>query len=221
MRLLAAVGALLAAIGLLGMAWSGWQVWGTDPAAAAAQRELSGVLDEQWRTAVPTVDPAPVEAGDPIARLTIPRLGDDWTAVLLEGIDPAVIDRGPGHYPGTAQPGQPGNFAVAGHRVGHGAPFYAADELRACDEIHVQMRDTVYTYRVLPAAGDSARCALPDVGLPGRHIVDPSDVQVIAPVPPGARPGQALLTITTCHPRYSAQQRLIVHAALTEEQPAP
>jgi sortase A len=105
-------------------------------------------------------------------------------------------------------PGQQGNFAVAGHRVGRGSPFLEIDELRAGDPIVVETADSWYVYRVLgPAQG----------GVPGQQVVSPSDVSVIAPTPngpPEGSPTGAYLTLTTCHPEYSARQRLIVHAVL-------
>jgi sortase A len=114
-----------------------------------------------------------------------------------------------------AMPGEPGNVAVAGHRVGKGSPFLDLDQLRPGDPIVVETADAWYEYGVLgdPQSGD---LSVTVDGVPGRQIVDPSAIGVIAPVPgqPEAAPGGSYLTLTTCHPKFSAAQRLIVHAVL-------
>jgi LPXTG-site transpeptidase (sortase) family protein len=107
-------------------------------------------------------------------------------------------------------PGERGNVAIAGHRVGRGSPFLDLDELAAGDPLVVETREAWYVYRVLDGG----------TGIPGREIVRPADVEVISPVPGGpadAAPEGAYLTLTTCHPEYSTRQRLVVHAVLTDE----
>jgi sortase A len=88
-----------------------------------------------------------------------------------------------------AMPGEPGNVAVAGHRVGKGSPFLDLDQLRPGDPIVVETADAWYEYRVLgdPQSGD---LSVTVDGVPGRQIVDPSAIGVIAPVPgqPERRP---------------------------------
>lgn len=104
--------------------------------------------------------------------------------------------RGPGHYPQTASPGADGNFAVAGHRTTYGAPFFHLDELRDGDEVHVTDTDGsrhVYEVRM-------------------QRSVSPGDVLVIGPDP--LQTGRATLTLTTCNPRFSNRERLVVHAEL-------
>jgi sortase A len=134
---------------------------------------------------------------------------------VLEGTAEDQLSRGPGHYVGTALPGQPGNLALAGHRVGKGSPFLDADQLRPGDPIVVETADSWFVYRVLgdPDTGDYTT---DPSGIPGQQIVRPTDVAVIAPTPGavGVAPSAAYLTLTTCHPKYSARQRLIVHAVL-------
>src|SRR5262249_3711109 len=78
-------------------------------------------------------EPAPPgpEFGDPVAIMQVPRLR--LQQVIVEGADPARTQAGPGHVPGTAGPGQPGNAAVAARRYGFGAPFRRLDSLRAGD----------------------------------------------------------------------------------------
>lgn len=193
--------ALALGAGLALAGWLGWQVWGTGLATARAQQDAARELTVGWSTG----GGAAAVTGGPIARLRIPRLDASWT--LLEGVDEGTLARGPGHYPGTARPGQRGTVAIAGHRVTHGAPFARLDELRGCDLIHLDVAGATATYRVLPT-GDGGRCG-PAAGPPGREIVAPDRADVLAPVP-----GRALLTLTTCHPRYSARERLVVRAEL-------
>ncbi|MFJ9109207.1 class E sortase [Streptomyces sp. NPDC102283] len=144
------------------------------------------------------------------AVLRIPRIG--LTAPVAEGTSKGgVLDRGyVGHYARTAQAGQAGNFALAGHRNTHGEPFRRIDRLRNGDRITVETRDAVYTYTV------------------GRRLARtaPSDSGVIAPVPRSnittsvgySAPGY-YLTLTTCTPEFSSRYRLIVWGKLTSMRP--
>jgi sortase A len=85
--------------------------------------------------------------------------------------------------------------------------------MRPGDPIVVETGDSWFVYRVLgdPATGEFTG---DPTGIPGREIVRPSQVSVIAPTPGGGDPTDAYLTLTTCHPKYSAAQRMIVHARL-------
>jgi sortase A len=119
---------------------------------------------------------------------------------VVEGTDPAELEEAPGHFAGAALPGQPGNFALAGHRVGRGSPFLDLDELRNDDAVVIETADQWFVYRVSSTS-----------------IVDPSDVSVLAPTPGGAAdaaPTGSFLTLTTCHPKFSSKERLVVHAEL-------
>ncbi|MEV4534145.1 class E sortase [Asanoa sp. NPDC049518] len=133
--------------------------------------------------------------GTPIARLGIPRLRERWTVV--EGVDAASIADAPGHYPQTAPPGQVGNFAVAGHRVP--GLFWDLDRLAPGDEVIVEYGSRTFTYAVT-----------------GSRVVAPTAVEVLAPVPsaPTTAATKAVLTLTTCEPKWSDARRLVVHAAL-------
>ncbi len=158
-----------------------------------------------------------------IANLYIPALGKDYAYTIVEGTDEADLEKGPGHYtnPYSAIPGQIGNFAVAGHRVGKGEPFLNLDKLKPGNSVVVETATNWFVYTVL---GDvkTGNLDTPDSqGVVGREIVPPSDVQVVAPVPnkPGTTPTRALMTMTTCTPKYSATDRMIVHAVLARSVP--
>ena len=154
-----------------------------------------------------TAPPAPpVRRGQGLAVLRIPRLGawNDDPPVVVEGVGVADLKKGPGHMPDTALPGEVGNVVVSGHRTTYGAPFERFDELRPGDAVVVETRDTWFTYTVR-----------------GARIVAPSAVEVTLPVPgdAAAEPTRRLLTLTTCHPKYSARKRLVVSAEMTASKP--
>ena len=150
--------------------------------------------------AQPVVQP---DLGDAIAVLHVPSLAgfDPW--VVVEGTSLEDLKSGPGHIRGTAQPGEVGNVVLSGHRTTYGAPFARLDELRPGDRVVLETRDRWFTYSVT-----------------GTQIVSPYAIEVTYPVPGrrGATPTEQLLTLTTCHPRYSARQRMVVQATLTAEQ---
>ena len=214
------VGELLVTAGLIMLLFVVYELYVTDLIADRAQDQLSEEIHQQWEDAgpAPTVltpmTQAP-PAGEALAVLHIPRLGEDYSRVILEGTAEEELAEGPGHYEGTALPGQPGNLAMAGHRVGKGSPFLDLDKMQPGDPIVVETADGWYVYRVLGDAATGDFTTDPS-GIPGQQIVRPSQVEVIAPTPgiPGSAPSGSYLTLTTCHPKYSAQQRLIVHAVL-------
>ncbi len=199
------VGQLLLTAGYVLLLFVVYELWVTDLLSNARQDELTAELREEW--AAPAAVPAELQGGEAFAMLHIPRLGADYARAVVEGTGTEDLEQGPGHYRGTAMPGEQGNFAVAGHRVGRGSPFLEIDELRTGDPVVVETADSWFVYRVLGPA---------DV-VPGQQVVSPSDVSVIAPTPngpPDGAPTGAYLTLTTCHPEYSARERLIVHAVL-------
>ncbi len=120
-------------------------------------------------------------------------------------------------------PGQIGNFAVAGHRVGKGEPFLNIDKLRSGDAVVVETKSYWYVYRVKghPTGSDPQNSTDAD-GIPGREIVSPSDGDVLLPVPnhSGAKPTEPLMTMTTCHPKFTATQRMIVYSKLQTKVPS-
>lgn len=205
-RLVGWTGELLITLGALLLLFVVWQLWWTDVVADRRAAQVVEELREDFAaepgprasTDHATPDDLPDEA---FALLHVPRLGGDWVRPVLEGTDPDVLATGVGHYDGTARPGEVGNFAVAGHRTTWGRPFHDIDRLRVGDPVLVETAEHVYVYTVTD-----------------HEVVLPTDVDVIAPVPgdPGAEPDERVLTMTTCHPRYSAAQRYVVHAELQD-----
>jgi sortase A len=193
---------LAVATGLVILLVVAYQVWGTDVASDREQERISKVLRDDWAAPVPPREQR--DFGDAFAFLHIPAFGSDWKPrAVIEGTDPQMLADGPGHFVTSAMPGQLGNFAVAGHRVGEGSPFLDLDELEPGDAVIVETRDHWYVYRV-----DST------------VIVDPGQTNVVAPTPGGPIDGPATaawLTMTTCHPEFSDRERLVVHALLDIE----
>ncbi len=205
-RVLGGAGELLVTSGVLVLLFAVWQLWWTDVVAQRAATQVVEQLREDFgRDAAPQASGDQVAPsglpGDAFALLHVPRFGQEWVRPVLQGTDAEVLATGVGHYDGTAAPGQVGNFAVAGHRTTWGRPFHDIDRLRAGDRVLVETADAVYVYVVT-----------------GHEVVPPTDVDVLAPVPdePGAAPAEPVLTMTSCHPRYSAAERYVVHAELAE-----
>lgn len=226
------IGQTLITLGLVVLLFVVYEVWVTNIFAAHAQAKVTKQLKHEWKDGVDPLLPLPgekdpaIKVGTGIGVLYIPRLGRDYHFTIVEGSDvptDADLEKGPAHYRRTALPGQLGNFAVAGHRVGKGEPFLNLDKLRSGDAVVVETKTWWYVYRVLgqPAGRDpqSVRQAVTTDGrieLPGREIVEPSDGQVLAPVPDhiGTTASEALMTMTTCHPKFTASHRMIVYAKL-------
>jgi sortase A len=207
-RAVGVLGELLITAGLVVGLFLAWQLWWTDVAAGNAQSTAVARLAESFED--PTVGPPAGSAtesasrpalGEATAIIRIPRFGKDWAKPVYEGTGREVLDRGVGHYVTTAQPGEVGNYALAGHRVTYGRPFNRIAELRPGDQIDVQTAAGHFVYLVQDS-----------------QVVTPDRTEVIAPVPgrPGEKPSQAWLTLTSCHPQYSAAERYVVHALLQE-----
>jgi len=149
--------------------------------------------------------PAPYTSGKPFAIMYVPRLGFTWNKPVLEGTATNTLKKGLGHYAGTAQLGQKGNFSVAGHRRTYGDPFKDFPELRRGDAVVLTDGTTWFTYRI-----DK-----------GPYKTLPTDVEVIDPVPRKSgytREGR-YLTLTTCDPEWGHSHRLIAWAHLDSTQP--
>jgi len=211
-RVVATLGEVLITIGLLLLLFVTWQLWWTDVVANRDQAVTIQALERGFGDArhggVGSTDPLAtlnhVPFGEAFAILRIPRFGATFARPVLQGTDHDTLIKGVGHYSGTVMPGLVGNFAVAGHRTTYGKPFSNVDLLQKGDVIVVETKTSYIVYAV------------------DRHvIVTPDRVEVIAPVPehPGVKPSQAWLTMTACHPRYSANERYVVFAKLVKTIP--
>ena len=215
------------AAGVLLLLFVAYQLWGTGLHEARAQDSLedrftelvgtpstvpastppatappaSSAATTTTREAQPDVVQVAFDNGDAVARLRIPKIGLD--KIVVEGVDVEDLRKAPGHYKSTSMPGQQGNAAIAGHRTTYGAPFGDIDKLVPGDEILVATPQGSFTYKVIAQTGA-------DGSTSGHLIVDPSEVWVLDDV------GDSRLTLTACHPKYSARQRIVVQASLVE-----
>jgi sortase A len=225
-RVVRGVGWLLVVAGSVVLLYVVYLLWFTNLETDRAQRGFA----EDWDRTVPTLSAGPTaedepEAGEPepaepepnepigvgeaFAAMWFERDGErvvnDEVLYVVHGVSLDLLRLGPGHYPDSDVPGGPGNLAIAGHRTTYGAPFWSLEELTDGDTIHVVDRrgdEWVYAYREV-------------------RIVAPQDVWVVGEDPLGS--GAPTITLTTCHPRFSAAQRLIAWGELVGDprEPAP
>lgn len=194
--------------GLFIFGYLGWQLFVTDLLNARVQASAVVELDvtlEEAREDPPPVEEVEVDEGvvvdffpeeapaedEEFAMIRIPTLGLE--AVVFEGVGLDTLSKGPGHMPGTPLPGQPGNSVISGHRTTHGRPFYDVDLLVAGDRIEVETALGRHVYEVRDS-----------------FVVEPTDVWVA-----DDRSG-GWLTLTTCNPKFSARERLIIVAEMVE-----
>jgi sortase A len=204
-RIIGGVGRGLVTIGILILLFVAYQLWGTGIYESRQQSELQAQFKKEvakekaaarraatatsTTTTLPEVPPA---IGNPVGIISIPKIGLE--RAIVQGIGVPDLRRGPGHYPATPMPGQLGNAAIAGHRTTYGAPFNRLDELVAGDPIIITTLHGTYHYTMTQ-----------------QLIVSPKQVDVLNPTP------NATLTLTTCNPKYSASQRLVVKAVLDKD----
>ena len=222
-RVLSLVGELMIIVGGVLALYVVWQLFYTDLAANAVQEQT--VQSLPWAYTPPITAPtdngpspqtipdelklSPDTApdvkepafGTTFATFYVPRWGPKYIKPISEGTDRhKILDRlGICHYVNTAMPGELGNFAISAHRTTYAKPFSNIDKLRKGDYLIVQTKTAWYVYRVT-----------------SHEIVLPTAVKVIAPVPNhlGAAPDNHYITLTSCHPKFSAAERYVVHGEL-------
>lgn len=243
-------GRTLITIGLLMFAFVAYQLWGTGIQTARAQTQLENEFDQilgdtsgsapvvvtsvaevasttaatevsvaPTASDVPTTEPAvtttsvqptapakPVGRGGPVTRIKIPSIGVN--KIVVEGVSAKDLRKGPGHFPETPMPGQFGNSAIAGHRTTYGAPFGSIDKVKVDDLVIAITPSGEFHYKVRRIV-----------------IVNPDEYSRVIPTSDGSK---ATLTLVSCHPRMTAQQRIVViadliasSAPITEAPPLP
>lgn len=217
MRYLQVFGKFLISLGVGVLLFVAWTLWGTGFYTDRAQAALAEDFD---RLPAMTVDvghaaprdpnpfvivpesyaPAPGEAA---FRLEIPSI--DLTEIVVEGVGTDELRRGPGHYPGCRSgfdrpyctdfeeiwPGEKGRVIVSGHRTTYGAPFWDISKLKSGDRIVTETKWGEFTYEVTK-----------------KEIVPPDSLAI------AVQSDDAEIVLTTCNPRFSAAERLIVFAEL-------
>lgn len=214
MAVLKILGKFLISVGVGVLLFVAWTLWGTGISTGRAQDRLAteyarvsfgaGESGEESGERGPP-DTFKPGAGDPVFRIRIPKL--DVAQMVVEGVDVEQLKLGPGHYPdcraGFARPlctpvpevwpGESGRVIVSGHRTTYGAPFWALDKLRAGDDIEIESAWGDFTYVVERT-----------------DVVAPDNTSIANPVSKVPE-----LVLTTCNPRFSASERLVVYAELT------
>jgi sortase A len=216
MRVLALFGKLLISLGVGVLLFVAWTLWGTGFYTQQQQDRLADTfrsLPRFGRAAEPgqrptgpppSFRPGP---GDPVFRLEIPAL--ELSQIVVQGVGLEELKVGPGHYPSCrgefdppfcteldeVWPGERGRVIVSGHRTTYDAPFLGLDELREGDRIRTETRWGNFNYVVS-----------------GKEIVSPNSRDIANPAATNGRE----LVLTTCNPRFSAAERLIVYAELEE-----
>jgi sortase A len=219
MRILPILGKFLISVGVGVLLFVAWTLWGT---GIATHREQNALFDEYASlppfkafaaTNEPNGPPKSFKPGpsDGVFLLKIPKidLNDGKGFMVVEGVTDADLAKGPGHYPncrpGFEQPlctqlpevwpGEKGRVIVSGHRTTHAAPFYDINELKKGDELLIESRWGDFTYTVTK-----------------QEIVSPNQIGIANP----AASKDAELVLTTCNPRFSAAERLVIFAELTD-----
>ncbi|MFT4260066.1 class E sortase [Microbacterium sp.] len=217
------LGELLLTAGVIVLLFVAWQMWIGDiiinaqknEEGAAISRELasspppalppSETTEDGTVVYQPVVPVAPIE-GQWMANMLIPRFGADYNKGIYGGTTRAgTLDKlGIGVYTNSKMPGEPGNFAMAGHRTTWGKPFNQLDKLQLNDAIVVETPDGWFTYRFRTL-----------------EYVKPNQTDVLLDVPqmPGAETGEQYITLTACSPLYSLAERIVAYGVFESFQP--
>lgn len=216
--LVGVLGEILITAGVFVLLFLGWQVWLNDIIEGAAQDTQAQQLSQSWKqsstasgtstsgtNATPVVETAPANA-QKFGILYVPRFGKNWERPIAQGVGVAdVLDViGVGHYPGTAMPGQIGNFAIAAHRHAYGGGFEYLATLHVGDHVYIGTKDGWYQY------------TFRDI-----QYVQPTETAVLDPVPmePGVAATERLITMTTCNPFFSTAERMIAYGTFDKFYP--
>ena len=208
-RVIGVLGRIFVIAGLMLLFFTAYLLWGTgvytQQQQGQAKQELvaNPIVGERQVSAgkIPAArPPRTLPLGSPLFTIRIPKIGLE--TAIVEGVGRDQLKKGPGHFPSCSEvprgedcvqrsvyPGERGNVALSGHRTTYGAPFFNLQQLGSGDVVDIISGRARYRYRVRK-----------------QLIVDPSQVSVVEDH------GRAEITLTTCHPRFSAAQRLVIHA---------
>lgn len=214
---LGVVGDVLITAGVLVLLFIVWQQWFNDIVVNQQHAQEASSLSQSFGDAKPTTSEPQDGWGDPkvgkqpgntekFGIMYVPRFGATYAVPIAGGTTTAgTLDTiGIGHYDDTQMPGQVGNFAVAGHRTTHGAPFNKIADLQLGDKIYIETADGFYTYEFR-----------------NLEYVKPTQVSVLdaSPDDPGATTTDRVMTMTSCNPMYSATERIVAFSTFDSWQP--
>jgi sortase A len=217
MTVLRTLGKFLISVGVGVLLFVAWTLWGTGISTDRAQAGLEEDFARQDPIEARDLSSAGVESvsvtdsfkpdrGEAVFRIVIPKL--DVREMVVEGVDTESLRTGPGHYPECRRgftkplctdqeeiwPGEVGRVIISGHRTTYGAPFYDIDQLSRGNKIRLETKWGDFTYEVTES-----------------EIVPPNAQDIATPIS-----DKPELVLTTCNPRFSAAERLIVSARLSE-----
>jgi sortase A len=206
------VGLIVGAVLAVGAGSTAFVVTRSDHASAHTVAPVVTTTTESTTTTMPpttttTLAPLPQPTPPPvdayatvpiyqIGTIEIPKIA--LVHPIFEGVWLTVVDHGPGHWPGSAMPGHPGNSVFAGHRVTHTHPFLNLDQMAVGDHVIFDMSDGVFTYSVTSIT-----------------IVQPDDLGIATPT------RYPTITLFACNPKHSAAQRIVVTGKLIADIPVP
>ena len=207
-------GFLLIGTGLVVLGYVAWQLYGTTYVAKRDQEQTVERTLQAWAEPVTVSDERPVPEGDATALVRIPAFGKDYVVPVFAGTSDEVLARGYGHFDHAAGPGEVGNYALAAHRITHGEPLRRMPELRPGDRVVVETRTTTYTYELDTDPEDLV------VDFTQGWVVDPLPTNPVrGGVQPDQRPGQRLITLTTCAELFHTDERMIAFGHLVDTAP--
>jgi len=207
-------GTALIVVGLVLLGYVAWQFFGTNVVAHHKQQQIIDRTEKLWKQGDSTTLAGKRDkVGTAEALVRIPKFGKDYVVPVQAGVSDDVLAEGFGHFPGSVRPGQVGNYAIAGHRITHGEPLRHMPDLRPGDKVLVETRNRTYTYRL-------------DTD-PNKLIVTFNDIWVVSRLPrnpeggvePAQKPGQKLITLTTCSELFHTDNRMIAFGHLVSSKP--
>lgn len=209
--------ALFVTAGIAAGASAGAAVASTGPTLPPTDEGTAGAEATTTTSTVPgpTLPPLPTPIAPPtdnepepqqyFGRIQIPAI--DVDAPFIDGIRLSTLDYGPGHWPGTAMPGEMGNVVVAGHRTSHNADFRRLDELVPGDEVIFDLDD---------AEGIPTATVVDPDPYSGVYVYTVHSVEIVGPEAMWivAQDYRHEATLFACHPPGSVAERIVVHLDL-------
>jgi sortase A len=208
------LGLALILAGLAVLGYVAWQFFGTNVVAHRKQQQIVERTEQIWQGEAGAKGRAEgIDLDGASALLRIPRFGKDYVMPVQEGVSDDVLAEGFGHFESSVRPGRVGNYAVAAHRVTHGEPLRDMPKLRPGDTVVVQTRNADYTYELDTNPNDLV------VTFEDIWVIDPLPKNPDGGVQPSQRPGQKLLTLTTCAELFHTDNRMIAFGHLVSTKP--
>ncbi|MBO0843387.1 MAG: class E sortase [Nocardioides sp.] len=205
------VGITMITVGVVILGYVAWQFFGTNWVSHRHQQQVTRSIEKGWGSGSTTVE---THFGKASALIEIPRFGPDYRVPVFSGTSDRVLAVGFGHFAHSAAPGAVGNYALAAHRVTHGQPLRHMPDLRKGDEVRVLTRSTTYVYRLTTGGDDLV------VPFTAGWVVSPLPRNPSAGgVQPAQKPGQRLLTLTTCSELFHTDNRMVAFGVLASEHP--